>query len=177
MKKIIIATIMALFLIGCSSNTPAAGPSGDIPAWFVNTPAEDDEYYYATANANMKSMTNAINRAVQDGQRQLSESIEVQVQSLVKNYTQEAGINETSDVIEFYEAVSKSVSNNTMRGAKILKKEPYPNGNGGYSAYVLMGLSKAAVQGEVVSSIQNEESMYAQFKASQAFSELESNIE
>jgi hypothetical protein len=46
--------------------------------------------------------------------------------------------------------------------------------SGGYKAYVLVGLSKSAVQGEVVSSIQNEESMYAQFKASQAFKELES---
>jgi len=47
---------------------------------------------------------------------------------------------------------------------------------GGYTAYVLVGLSKSAVQGEVVSSIQNEESMYAQFKASQAFKDLESAI-
>ena len=61
-----------------------------------------------------------------------------------------------------------------MRGAKVLKKFPYMKPSGGYKAYVLVGLSKDAVQGEVVSSIQNEESMYAQFKASQAFKELES---
>jgi len=84
----------------------------DVPTWFMDTPSEDDTYYYATAVADMRSMQNAINRATQDGQRQLSEAIQVQVQSMVKNYTQEAGINETVDVIEFYESVSKSVSNN-----------------------------------------------------------------
>ena len=124
--------------------------------------------------ADMRSMNNAINRATQDGQRQLSEAIEVKVQSMVKNYTSEAGVNETRDVIEFYEAVAKSVSDNTMRGAKVIKKYPYVKPSGGYKAYVLVGLTKDAVKGEVVSAVQNEEAMYAQFKASQAFKELES---
>ena len=60
-----------------------------------------------------------------------------------------------------------------MRGAKVLKRYPYNKPDGGYKAYVLIGLSKDAVQGELLSVIQNEESMYAQFKASQAFKELE----
>ena len=55
----------------------------------------------------------------------------------------------------------------------MLKKYPYQKPSGGYKAYVLMGLSKSAVQGEIVSSIQNEEAMYAQFKASQSFQALE----
>ena len=186
MKNILIIVTITLFLIGCgakpsvdtdytTSSRPAAPEvPADVPTWFMDTPSEDDTYYYATAVADMRSMQNAINRATQDGQRQLSEAIKVQVQSMVKNYTQEAGINETVDVIEFYESVSKSVSNNTMSGAKVLKKFPYMKSGGGYKAYVLVGLSKSAVQGEVVSSIQNEEAMYAQFKASQAFKELES---
>ena len=186
MKNILTIVTITLFLIGCgakpsvetdykTSSRPAVPEvPADVPTWFMDTPSEDDTYYYATAVADMRSMQNAINRATQDGQRQLSEAIKVQVQSMVKNYTQEAGINETVDVIEFYESVSKSVSNNTMSGAKVLKKFPYMKSSGGYKAYVLVGLSKSAVQGEVVSSIQNEESMYAQFKASQAFKELES---
>ena len=170
--------------IGCASkpgtdfttSSRPANPSvpADVPSWFMNTPAEDDTYYYATAVADMRSMSNAINRATQDGQRQLSEAIELKVQSMVKNYTQEAGVNETRDVIEFYEAVAKTVSDNTMRGAKVIKKYPYVKPSGGYKAYVLVGLTKDAVQGEVVSAVQNEEAMYAQFKASQAFKELES---
>jgi len=183
MKNILIIVTITLMLIGCASKTiesssrPAAPevPS-DVPAWFMDTPSEDDTYYYATAVADMRNMGNAINRATQDGQRQLSEQIEAQVQSMVKNYTQEAGMNETVDVIEFFESVSKTVSNNTMRGAKVLKKYPYQKPSGGYKAYVLIGLSKDAVQGEVVSSIQNEEAMYAQFKASQAFQALESEV-
>ena len=122
MKNILIIVTITLFLIGCgakpsvgtdytTSSRPAAPEvPADVPNWFMDTPSEDDTYYYATAVADMRSMNNAINRATQDGQRQLSESVEIQVETMVKNYTQEAGINETVDVIEFYELVSKSVS-------------------------------------------------------------------
>ena len=173
MKNILIIVTITLFLIGCgakpsvdtdytTSSRPAAPEvPADVPAWFMDTPSEDDTYYYATAVADMRNMENAINRATQDGQRQLSEQIEAQVQSMVKNYTQETGMNETVNVIEFFESVSKTVSNNTMRGAKVLNKYPYQKPSGGYKAYVLIGLTKDAVQGEVVSSIQNEEAMYA----------------
>jgi len=195
MKKILIYSIglITLLLTGCASSAPAATAAAvtdyttstkpaqptvpaDVPNWFMETPSEDDQYFYATAVADMRSMGNAINRAIQDGQRQLSESIKSNVQSMVKNYTQEAGINETVDVIEFYESVSKTVSDNVIAGLVTLKKFPYEKPGGGYKAYVLVAIRKDAVQNEVVSGIQNEESMYAQFKASQAFKALEEEV-
>ena len=189
MKKVItyITATAMLLLAGCASapagtdytkSTKPATPSvpSDVPNWFMETPSEDDEFYYATAVGDMRSMTNAINRAVQDGQRQLSESIKANVQSMVKNYTQESGVNETTNVIEFYESVSKTVSDNVIAGLQTLKKYPYEKPSGGYKAYVLVGIKKGAVQNEVLSQIQNEESMYAEFKASQAFQALEAEV-
>ena len=189
MKKSLIYLIASsmLIIVGCATapsetdyttSTRPASPEvpADVPGWFMDTPSQDDVYYYATAVSDMRDMGNAINRAVQDGQRQLSEQIQVQVTSMVKNYTQESGVNEPVDVIQFYESVSKSVSDNTMRGATVLKKFPYQKPSGGYKAYVLVGLRKDSVQGEILSQIQNEESMYAQFKASQAFQALEAEV-
>ena len=195
MKKILIYSTASiiLFLTGCASTAPvpAAAAStdyttstkpakptvpADVPNWFMETPSEDDQYYYATAVSDMRSMGNAINRAIQDGQRQLSESIKANVQSMVKNYTQEAGVNETANVIEFYESVSKTVSDNVIAGLITLKKYPYEKPGGGYKAYVLVGIQKDAVQNEVLSQIQTEESMYAEFKASQAFQALEAEV-
>ena len=65
-----------------------------------------------------------------------------------------------------------------MSGAKILKKYPYKKSNGGYKAYVLMGLKKSAVRDDMVKQMQanSEEAMYAKFKASQAFQELEAEV-
>lgn len=194
MKKILIysTALIILFLTGCASTAPAAAAAtdyttstkpaeptvpADVPNWFMETPSEDDQYYYATAVSDMRSMGNAINRAIQDGQRQLSESIKANVQSMVKNYTQEAGVNETANVIEFYESVSKTVSDNVIAGLITLKKYPYEKPGGGYKAYVLVAIQKGAVQNEVLSQIQTEESMYAEFKASQAFQALEAEVD
>jgi len=179
-----VSLIFSLLFIGCGSkdkkinhspgNNPVA-PSvpSDMPSWFIETPPEDDEYIYQGAQADMFSMNNAIQSAIQEGQRLLAETIEVKVMAMIKNYSQEAGITETSDYIKFFESTSKSVSSNTMRGAVPLKKYPYEKQDGGWRVYVLMGLKKDAIQGEIVSTIQNEEAMYAQFKASQSFKALE----
>ena len=179
-----VSLIASVLFVGCSSkskkietspgNNPVAPSTpSDMPSWFTETPPEDDEYIYQGATADMFSMNNAIQSAIQDGQRLLAETIEVKVMAMVKNYSQEAGISETTDHIKFFESTSKSVSNNTMRGAVPLKKHPYQKKNGGWRVYVLMGLKQDAVQGEIVSAIQNEEAMYVQFKASQSFQALE----
>ena len=185
MYRVLCLSLITLVLfVGCSSkskkieHSPGNNPTNpsqpsDMPSWFTETPEEDDKYYYIASSADMFSRNNAIQSATQDAQRMLAEKIEVRVISMVKNYSQEAGITHTDSNIKFFETTSKSVSNVTMRGATILKKYPYQLKDGGWRVYVLLGLEKDAVQGAVVSAIQNEEAMYAQFKASQAFLALE----
>ena len=64
----------------------------------------------------------------------------------------------------------------------ILKKYPYRTPNGGYTAYVLMGMKKKAFDNSAAKAItsmvnQNkEEAMYAEFKKTQAFSRLEAEV-
>ena len=65
---------------------------------------------------------------------------------------------------------------NSISGMQTKEKFAYEKPTGGYRAYVLVELNKSAVQAEMLSQIKNEESMYADFKASQAFQALEAEL-
>jgi hypothetical protein len=188
MKKAIIyltATAM-LLLAGCASapagtdytkSTKPVNPQvpADVPDWYMETPS-DGEYVYVTGMGNGSNINIALGKAKAFAQQEMSEKISAEVQSMVKNYMQESGVDENQSSINFYESTSKTVSSNTMNGFEVLKKYPYAKPGGGYTLYVLAGVKTSAVQGKVVSQIQNEESMYAEFKASQAFQALEAEV-
>ena len=178
---------LIIFYSGCGSSKPASVdmPSQarasqpqtplDVPDWFMMPPEEDDEYLYATGEATSRKMNLAIQKATQQARVNLGQQIGAKVQSLIESMVQEAGMSENTQITEFYSETSKSVSDQTLNGATVLKKYPYQT-SGGYRAYVLMGLKKNAYNNAAVSAIENEEAMYAEFKKTQAFQRLDEAI-
>ncbi len=181
-----------LVMVSCGSKPPATetivydmpeparavnpvAPS-DLPDWYINTPEEDDTFIYSVGMGESRKMNIAIDKAKQSAKVELSERIRATVQSKVKNFSQEAGMNENTQIVEFYQSTSQTVTNNTMNGVSVLKRYPYQKPGGSWMAYVQMGLRKDAVDTQVVNIIQNEEALYAEFKASQAFQELEAAV-
>lgn len=160
------------------SQTQAANPQTplDTPEWFMITPEEDDEYIYATGEATSRRLNIAVQKASQQARMNLGQQISTKVQSLIESMTQEAGMDENTQITEFYSETARSVSNETLNGATVLKKYPYQLSSGGYRAYVLMGLKKNAFNNATISTIKNEEAMYAEFKKTQAFQRMEESV-
>ena len=196
--KYLILTSITILLIGCGGSsapqpTPmdmppqsrAAAPQipTDVPEWFMMTPEEDDEYLYATGQADSRKMNIAIQKASQQARMNLGQQISSKTQSLIENMAQESGMGSNTQVTEFYSEASKSVSNETLSGAKVLKKYPYRTPSGGYTAYVLLGMKKNAYDNAAAKKItsmvnqNSEEAMYAEFKKTQAFSRLEDALD
>ena len=185
LKLSAITVLTLLVMINCSGRpavddapSSAKNPKGptDLPEWFINTPEEDDTYIYSVGTGESRDMSLAIDKAKQAGKVELSERISANVQSQVKSFTQEAGMSEDTQIMEFYQSTSKTVTNNTLNGVTVLKRYPYQKSGGSWVAYVQLGLRKDAVNTEVVNVIKNEEALYAEFKASQAFQELEAAV-
>ena len=186
-------TLSMVLIIACGGSTPprapvdmpsqsqAANPQTpmDVPNWFMMTPEPDDEYaVYATGEATSRKMNIAMQKATQQARANLGQSINAKVQSLIESMVEEAGMGENVQITEFYSEASKSVSNETLSGAIVIKKYPYQTSSGGYRVYVLMGLKKApfdnAASQAIVSKVKEnqEEAMYATFKKTQAFNRL-----
>ncbi len=183
----ILMTVSVIALVASCGSTPSPAPVDmpspkaaarpatplDLPDWYVNTPEEDDTYIYGTGDATSRRMNIAISKAQQAAQVMISTRTKATVQSKVKNFSQEAGMNENTQVVEFYQEAGVTVSNNTLSGLQVLKKYPYMLPGGSYHAYVLVGLRKDVVNKALVNQIKDDKALYAEFKASQAFKELE----
>jgi len=191
-------TLNMVLIIACGGSTPprapvdmpsqpqAANPQTpmDVPNWFMMTPEPDDEYaVYATGEATSRKMNIAMQKATQQARANLGQSINAKVQSLIESMVEEAGMGENVQITEFYSEASKSVSNETLSGATVVKKYPYQMSSGGYRVYVLMGLKKApfdnAASQAIVSKVKEnqEEAMYATFKKTQAFNRLDEALD
>ena len=191
-------TLPIVFIIACGGSTPprapvdmpsqsqAANPQTpmDVPNWFMMTPEPDDEYaVYATGEATSRKMNIAMQKATQQARANLGQSINAKVQSLIESMVEEAGMGDNVQITEFYSEASKSVSNETLSGAIVIKKYPYQTSSGGYRVYVLMGLKKApfdnAASQAIVSKVKEnqEEAMYATFKKTQAFNRLNEELD
>jgi len=187
-----------VFIIGCGGSTPPRAPVDmpsqargaapqtpmDVPSWFMMTPEPDDEYaVYATGEATSRKMNIAMQKSTQQARANLGQSIKAKVQSLIESMVEEAGMGENVQITEFYSEASKSVSNETLSGATVVKKYPYQTSSGGYRVYVLMGLKKApfdnAASQAIVSKVKEnqEEAMYATFKKTQAFNRLNEELD
>ena len=189
--------LFSIFMTACGSPPPAPTPVDmppqsraanpqtpmDVPNWFMMTPEPDDEYAgYATGEATSRKMNIAMQKSTQQARANLGQSINAKVQSLIESMVEEAGMGENVQITEFYSEASKSVSNETLSGAVVVKKYPYQMSSGGYRVYVLMGLRKApfdnAAKQAIVSKVKEnqEEAMYANFKKTQAFNRLDEAI-
>ncbi|MBT4637046.1 MAG: hypothetical protein HOB99_10635 [Candidatus Marinimicrobia bacterium] len=196
-KTIYITMLFSIFMTACGSPPPAPTPVDmppqsraanpqtpmDVPNWFMMTPEPDDEYaVYATGEATSRKMNIAMQKSTQQARANLGQSINAKVQSLIESMVEEAGMGENVQITEFYSEASKSVSNETLSGAVVVKKYPYQTSSGGYRVYVLMGLRKApfdnAAKQAIVSKVKEnqEEAMYANFKKTQAFNRLDEAI-
>ena len=196
-KTIYITMLFSIFMTACGSPPPAPTPVDmppqsraanpqtpmDVPNWFMMTPEPDDEYaVYATGEATSRKMNIAMQKSTQQARANLGQSINAKVQSLIESMVEEAGMGENVQITEFYSEASKSVSNETLSGAVVVKKYPYQMSSGGYRVYVLMGLRKAPFDNSaklaIVSKVKEnqEEAMYANFKKTQAFNRLDEAI-
>lgn len=197
MRNYIVLLLIVAFVQSCGSPPPPPKPVDmpsqahasnpqtpmDVPSWFMMTPEPDDVYaVYATGEATSRKMNIAMQKASQQARMNLGQSISAKVQSLIESMVEEAGMGENIQITEFYSETSKSVSNQTLSGATVVKKYPYQMNTGGYRVYVLMGLKKApfdnAASKAIVSKVQEnqEEAMYANFKKTQAFNRLEESL-
>ena len=197
MRNYIVLLLIVAFVQSCGSPPPPPKPVDmpsqaqasnpqtpmDVPSWFMMTPEPDDVYaVYATGEATSRKMNIAMQKASQQARMNLGQSISAKVQSLIESMVEEAGMGENVQITEFYSETSKSVSDQTLSGATVVKKYPYQMNTGEYRVYVLMGLKKEpfdnAASQAIVSKVKEnqEEAMYANFKKTQAFNRLEESL-
>ena len=179
MKKFLMFLVLGVFvvsLINCGGGQQGTTSNQDIPDWFLNPPKAEDAIY-GVGSAKKASQSLAKSAADARAREEIARAIEVKVQTMFKNFQQESGIGENAQALEFVQNVSKQIANATLTGTQIEKRYAAKDG----TIYTLMSYSMSEVKKQakekMKTNIHNEEALYNEFKAKQAFDALDTEID
>ncbi|RKY57426.1 MAG: hypothetical protein DRP96_09990 [Candidatus Neomarinimicrobiota bacterium] len=176
MKKLIVIALlvpMVFMLMNCGGKPKAK--MNNIPEWYLNPPKAEDAIYEA-GDAAKQSMGLAKEAADARARDAISRTIEVKVSNMLKNFMQESGIGEDAEALEFTSSVSKQVSNNVLRGARIVKREMKTEGSM-YHAYSLAEYNLNSLIQETLNEAKKQKALYNEAKANLSFEDLEKEIQ
>lgn len=157
-----------------SAETTAPGP----PDWFLNLP-DNPKYIYAVGTHSSKSMEMALSDAKHSAQTEMISQLEVKVSAMFKQFREEVGMGEDAELRATATAASKGVTSAALKGARVAKQDIDREKGKEYDlyrAYVLMELPVKAINSALVEEVKDNTDMYARFRASEGFKELESEV-
>ena len=171
-----------LALTLCSLGCASSGQGGQkmkkgLPDWYENPPNGDAQHLYAAAEAKSRDMTVATRKAKLDARTDLAQQMAAKVQNLEKLFSEEVGTDAESELLQQFTSATKAVTSETLHGTQEEKKEVHDLADGTIRVYVLMSLPIGAANQALMDKIKANEHLYTRFRASQAFEELNAEME
>ncbi len=173
---LVLGVISIMLLAACASGRPARTAPQQVfqPDWYGRQ--GDSEYIY-TYGHDIKVSQNASEQAAYaNAMQEAAQYVEAHVQSMIKNYVEEAGV-EDPQVLALTSSVARVIANAKFSGTQISRRESYTLENDRYQTFVRVSIPSSEVNRSLRDQIKNEEALYNQFKASQAFQELDRVLE
>lgn len=174
---LVIFSVLFMFCGGSKQVVQTQQPVSESPCpdWFTNVP-EDPDYLYAAATATSKDLQTAINKAKQDARVDIAAQMEARLQGLVKQFKEEIGEGEDSQVNAQFTTVSKTVVSTTLNGCKA--KNQYTKREGTlWRACILMEYPIGAANAQFLQQLKNNDLLRQKTAATDAFKELEAEVQ
>lgn len=165
-----------LFAAGCaSSNALQKASASDVPDWYTNIP-QDPNYLFAVASATSQDMQLAIDKAVVNARTEIARQTEVKVSGIQKRFDEEVGMGENSQLMQQFTQASKTVVSTSLTGSRVRSQKTSKDGTI-WRGYVLMEYPIGAASQALLNQLSGNNLMYTQFKATQAYKELDEEVQ
>lgn len=172
--------LILLVLAGCSKDkaqVQVQGTPEEYPAWYLS---QDDPDYVCTYGFATKANQRAsVESARENAMQEIAYYVEARVNTMLKDYIQEAG-EVAPQVLSLTESAAKTVAKAKFSGVitgKLDTRQVEVDGDTRYKSYIQLKVPAKQVNKGVYDFARSEEAMYSEFKASQAFQELERSLE
>ncbi len=166
---LIVLMLVSFQILGCGARSSMG------PDWFLNPP-KDKNYIYASATDSSSNMQYAIDKASSLARDQIANTVGTRVMSMFKRFREEVGESESPEFITMTTNVSKQVVSEVISGTEIVKKEVSKKGDI-FHAYVLMRMPVGEANSALMARIKANQNLYTRYRASQAFKELDDDVE
>lgn len=190
------AVLSAVTVVGCASAPKPGSPEAavieekkkeeqqtkavsravsNIPDWYLNPPVAANAIYTA-GEATSGSLQFAVDRAVLSAKLALATQINSRLSGQIRDYLREAGISGGSLEAEATRLAQNIVTEVNLAGYRREKSEVFQEGSA-YRAYVLLHYPTGEANKILHNQIRKSNELEVRLRASQAFQELEKEIE
>ncbi|MCF7859859.1 MAG: hypothetical protein K9N07_11145 [Candidatus Cloacimonetes bacterium] len=173
MKILVLVVVVILLVTACGKGGGKGVKKLYYPEWWQVQ--GNEEYVQTYGMATKVSQNSSYDAAYANAMLQAAQYVETYVKGMVKNYEEEAGV-ENPQVLALTSKVVKAVAKAKFANVMVTKQETIVTDDNRYQTFVRVSVPKEAVNKNLMNQIKNEEALYNQFKASQAFGELEKEM-
>jgi len=179
MKKIqilLLAILVAMLFTACGGAKEKLNNEVDYPDWYDIQ--DDPNYVHTFGEATQMNKELAVDGAKTNAYLDAALYVNTKVEGMIKKFASESGY-ENPTVNSFINKAVKLIANAEFSGVNISKRKVYKveTENGPrFNAYVRLSVPTKAINKNLLDQIKNEEALYNEFKASQAFQELENEM-
>lgn len=123
-----------------------------------------------------RTVSLALDKAKTRGRAELARVMEAKVESLQKNFLEEIGEGKDSEVNALFSEATKVIAAQVLRGS-VPKDLKYETKDGLTTAWALMVQDPKVIQGAFEQQANSQRNQYTRFRASQAFAEMEKDVQ
>ena len=150
----------------------------DIPDWITEPPKDNATHSFASGQGESRDMSIAINAAEADARNKAATSFQTELKSLEDKFQSSVrGDAGGEEVLNTFRQAVRTVTNVTLAGSRVKERKVTMDPTGtSYRVFVLMELDKLAARQALMDKVKGDANLYARFRASEAFSDLDSEI-
>ncbi len=168
---VLVAFLAVAAIVGCA--TPDQPRPADLPDFYLNPPVAEDAFY-GVGSAQMASLDNSRRMALSRAREDIAFQIQASVEAAIIDYSQEAGADDNTQVLQFVETISRQITDTTLNG--IRTEEVAQSDDGTMYALVSLPMNNFGDAAADAFS-RNEDAAFSQFQAQQALEYLDSQLE
>ncbi len=173
-KSILMLAVLGLFLVfnGCKSKEKVTKAPGEElievhcsgPEFFANA-----EYFRANQVGESLDQATAKKKAMSNARADLASSIETTIKGVIDNYVNSRELNNTEEVEERFESLTREVINQKLTGVKTICEKTTKTDAGKYKTYIALELAGDELMNAMNERLSNDAKLkidydYEQFK-------------
>lgn len=141
----------------------------------VNLP-DDPNYIFATGRASSPELQTALDIAAINARTQIVRELDTYIKNYQKKFDEQTGFGENAELIQQFTQATKAVSEKSLSLSKMIDQK-WEEDDGIFYTTVVVRYPYGAANKDLLNQIKDKKALYTRFRATEAFKELEQDVE